>query len=529
MGPDDARPQRRRPQTQPHGGESMTRYGTRRGRSSRRYSFGMMLVGWVAIGLTVVLVSGTLWAYAKYRSLWDGINHQKITDTSGVKKLNNAMNILLIGSDSRSGRNGIIGGKGQGQRSDTVMIVHISPRARGITVLSFPRDTVVPIYKCPSEPGGFPGQAAAPGSVEQLNSTFAYGGANCLWNTLEKQTRIHLDNFIQLNFTGFVSVINAIHGVPVCTPVWIRKTHYDRLKLSPGWHVLGGWKALMWWRLREDFGLGSDLQRIQRDQLLMVGMVQKIIRTGVLHSITKTWSIVNGIVRAHALTTDTGLTPGRLVQIALGLRGVSRKTIQFIEVPTLAYPSNPNWVEFDTSKTSKLFAAIQRDHALPKAPKSKKPAKGGAKSKPVKLLSASSVKVNVLNGSGVNGIAGRTGTALGSRGFHIGQVVSATTPSGAPDYGYTKSVVEYGGPADLAAARTVAAQLPGNVILKTVSPTTLGSGTVTLILGSDFSKLGPPPAHRVGNLSGKYGGYKASTNPCKGYGTAFTGSGQLGG
>jgi len=184
------------------------------------------------------------------------------------------MNILLIGSDSRSGRNGIIGGKGQGQRSDTVMIVHISPRARGITVLSFPRDTVMPIYKCPAEPGGFAGQAAAPGSVEQLNSTFAYGGANCLWNTLEKQTGIHLDNFIQLNFTGFVSVINAIHGVPVCTPVWIRKTHYDRLKLSPGWHVLGGWKALMWWRLREDFGLGSDLQRIQRDQLLMVGMVQ---------------------------------------------------------------------------------------------------------------------------------------------------------------------------------------------------------------------------------------------------------------
>jgi len=293
--------------------------------------------------------------------------------------------------------------------------------------------------------------------------------------------------------------------------------------------VLGGWKALMWWRLREDFGLGSDLQRIQRDQLLMVGMVQKIIRTGVLHSLTRTVSIVNGIVRAHALTTDTGLTPGKLVHIALSLRGVSRKTIQFIEVPTLAYPNNANWVEFDTSKTPKLFASIQRDHALPKAPKSKKPAKGGANSKPAKLLSSSSVTVNVLNGSGVNGIAGRASSALGARGFHIGQVGNATTPGGAPDRSYTKSVVEYAGPAGLAAARTVAAQLPGNLILKMVSATTVPGGKVTLILGSDFSKLGPPPAHRVGNLSGKYGGYKASTNPCKGYGTAFTGSGQLGG
>jgi LCP family protein required for cell wall assembly len=507
----------------------MTRYGTRRGRSSRRYSLGMMLIGWIAIGLTIVLVSGTLWAYAKYRSLWDGINHQKIIDTSGVKKLNNAMNILLIGSDTRSGRNGQIGGPAAGQRSDTVMVVHISPRARGITVLSFPRDTVVPIYKCPAEPGGFSGQAAAPGSVEQLNSTFSYGGANCLWNTIEKQTHIHLDNFIQLNFTGFISVINAVGGVPVCTPVRIRKTRYDRLALSPGWHVLDGWRALAWWRLREDFGLGSDLQRIQRDQLLMVGLVQKILKTGVLHSITKTWSIINGIVKAHALTTDTGLTPNRLVNIALSLRGVSKHTIQFIEVPVVTDPNNPNWVEFNTSKTPQLFAAIQRDHALPKVPKGKKPAKGGAKSQPAKLLSSSSVTVNVLNGSGANGIAGTTSTALGTRGFHIGQVVSATTASGAPDYSYTKSVVEYTGPAELAAARTVAAQLPGNVILKTVSATTLPSGTVTLILGSDFSRLGPPPAHRVGNLSGKFGGYKASANPCKGYGTAFTGSGQPGG
>jgi len=506
----------------------MTRYGTRRGRS-RRYSLGLILIGWVAIGMTIVLVSGTLWAYAKYRSLWEGINHQKITDTTGVKKLNNAMNILLIGSDSRSGKNAKIGGYVGGQRSDTVMVVHISPRARGITVLSFPRDTVVPIYKCPAEPGGFSGQAAAPASVEQLNSSFAYGGANCLWNTLEKQTGIHLDNFIQLNFTGFISVINAIGGVPVCTPVRIRKTYYDKLALTPGWHVLNGWKALEWWRLREDFGLGSDLQRIQRDQLLMVGLVQKILKTGVLHSFTKTWSIINGIVKAHALTTDTGLTPSRLVHIALSLRGVSRHTIQFIEVPTLTYPNNPNWVEFNTSKTPKLFAAIQRDHALPKTAKGKKPAKGGAKSKQAKLLKASSVTVNVLNGSGVHGIAGTTSTALASRGFHIGQVVSATTASGSPDFNYTKSVVEYAGSAQLAGARTVAAQLPGKVILKQVSATSLPAGKVTLILGSDFTKLGPPPAHKVGNLSGKFGGYKASTNPCKGYGTAFTGSGQAGG
>ena len=503
----------------------MTRTGPRR-QGSRRYSLGAVLAGWTAIGLAVILVSGTLYAYAKYRQVFNGINHQTLKlGGSRPPKLNNALNLLVIGSDSRSGRNGKIGGYVPGQRSDTVMVAHISPGGGRITLLSFPRDTVVPIYACPAEPG-FSGQSSQPGSIEQLNSSFAYGGANCLWKTVEHVTGIHLDNFLQLNFTGFISVINAIGGVPVCTPVAIHPTTYDRLNLSAGPHVLKGLKALEFWRLREQFGLGSDLQRIQRDQLLMVGLVHKLLATGVLHSLTKLWTIVNDISRSHALTTDSGMTPGRIVTVARSVSGISRKNIQFIEVPVLTYPANPNWVEFDTSQTTKLFAAIERDHALPKVVKVSKHGKGKKSSKvqPPKLLSASSVKVNVLNGSGVNGIAGATSTALSGRGFHILTTASATTASGAVDYNYTKSVVEYGGPADLA-ARTVAAELPNqsDVVLRQVS--SLSAGTVTLILGSTFKRLGPASSQAVGNLTGQFGGYQGSTNACKGYGTAFAGAG----
>src|SRR6266704_2443981 len=477
-------------QRRPLGGP-MTRYGMRRGRGSRRYSLGKLLAGWAATGLAVTLVGCTLYAYAKYRSVWDGITHETISVGKEPRKFNNALNILVIGSDSRSGRNGTIGGPAQGQRSDTVMVAHISPGGGRITVLSFPRDSAVPIYSCPSEPGGFPGQNEVPGSHEQINSSFSAGGANCLWKTIEHTTGIHLDNFIQLNFTGFISVVNAIGGVPVCLPTRIRETKYDRLKLSAGWHVLKGYKALEFWRLREDFGLGSDLQRIQRDQLLMVGLVQKILKTGVLHSVGKTWAIINAISKAHALTTDDGLTLGRIVQVARSVSGISRKSIQFIEVPTVTYTSNPNWVEFDSSKTPQLFDAIARDRALPKTPTGKEQGNGkGKKSPPAKLPSAASAK----------------------------------TAAGAADYCYTKSVVEYSG-SDLAAARTVAAQLP-DVTLKQVSTGTMTAGTVTLILGSDFEKLGPPPSQPVGNLTGKFGGYRGSTNPCKGYGTAFlSGSG----
>ena len=502
----------------------MTRNGMRRHPGSRGYSFGMMLVGWTAIGLAVILVGGTLYGYAKYRNVLDGIQTEKLNLGPGrPPKLNNALNLLVIGSDNRSGRNGKIGGYDPGQRSDTVMVAHLSPGGGRATVLSFPRDTVVPIYSCPSEPGGFPGQTAATGSVEQLNASFANGGANCLWKTIEHTTGIHLDNFVQLNLTGFISVINAIGGVPVCLPTAIHKTQYDPLKLKAGPHVLKGYKALQFWRLRDGFGLGSDLQRIQRDQLLMVGLVQKILKTGVLHSLTKTWAIINAISDAHALTTDAGLTPSRIVHIGRSLSGISKKSIQFIEVPTVTYPSNPNWVEFDQSQTTKLFDDIERDRAVHKTKSGKGKAGTGSKSPKTgpapKLISTDQVNVNVLNGSGVQGIAGATATALSARGFHILTTTSATTPSGASDYSYTTSVVEYHGPADLQAAETVAAQMK-NVKLREVS--SLSPGDVTLILGSQFTKLGPPPSQPVGNLTGKFGGYKGSTNQCKGYGTAFT-------
>jgi LCP family protein required for cell wall assembly len=506
-----------------------------------RHSRRLLLTGWVSIALTGVLVMGTLYAYAQYRGLLDGIDHIAVTDLGKrPPHYNNALNLLLIGSDSRSGKNGKIGGHDgiSGQRSDTVMIVHISPGRKRIYVLSFPRDSVVPIYQCDKEPG-FAGQVAqAAGNIEQLNSTFAYGGPGCLWKTLEQTTGIRIDDFIELNFTGFISVINALGGVEVCLPTPIEPSAYDHLKLSAGHHFLFGYKALEFWRLREDFGLGSDLQRIQRDQLLMVALVQRILKTGVLHSPSRTYSIVSAIVHAHALTTDNGLTPQKLLGIGESMSGISRKSVQFIEVPVVEYQPEPNWVQFDPTQAPKLFSAVAHDDKLPKLHKPKKGAKGKgtkgkgkgkgkatttpAKSGAPKLLSASDVSVEVLNGSGVQGIAGTTGTALTSRGFHVLGAASALTSDGAPDFSYVKSVVEYSSAADLPAAETVAAQL-SDVTLQLNS--SVPAGTVDLILGSDFSALQTVKQSQStspGNLAGQYNGYTGGTNVCKGYGSAFS-------
>jgi LCP family protein required for cell wall assembly len=493
-----------------------------------------LITGWSAIGVTFVLVVGTLFGYVKYRDFWDGISRVNVHEPgTRPPKFGDAMNLLLIGSDTRSGRNRKLGGYAQGQRSDTVMIVHISPRAGHIYVMSFPRDTVVPVLACNAEKGYGAGQKAAPGEVEQLNSTFAYGGPGCLWHTLENVTNIHIDDFVQLNFTGFISVIDALHGVEICVPQAIHPSRYDHLKLSAGKHFIQGKVALDYWRLREGYGLGSDLQRIQRDQLLMVAMVQRILKTGVLHSYSRTYGILSAIVRSHALTTDAGLSPGRILTLARSLAGVSKKSVQFVEVPTVQYTGNPNWVQFDSTQDPQLFSSVAHDDKPPATYKGKKgkaagkghsgkAGRGGSKHQtkaPPKLLSASQVSVEVLNGSGVQGIAGTTSSALSSRGFHV---LGATS---AANFGYTQSVVQYNSPADLAAARTVEAQIPGNVMLQ--QSTAASAGTINFIIGSDFTALGIPGAHNTsgngspGNLARKYKGYSALTSICKGYGTAF--------
>src|SRR6266566_2534240 len=117
--------------------------------------------------LTITFVS--LSAYAAYRGVYDSIHH--VTVTSGElgkrpPKLNGSENILIIGSDSRTGSHGKFGRGIQGSRSDTSMLLHISPTHTGAVVISFPRDTMVPIYQCADDGRGHHGQQAQPGGLE---------------------------------------------------------------------------------------------------------------------------------------------------------------------------------------------------------------------------------------------------------------------------------------------------------------------------------------------------------------------------
>jgi LCP family protein required for cell wall assembly len=316
-------------------------------------------LGTLAVLVAIALVTTSLAAYLKFRDVWDSITRIDVVGLGNrPPQLASATNVLLIGSDSRAGPNAHFGAGITGQRSDTIIVLHIAPDEHNVVALSIPRDSVVPIMYCPPE-AGTSGQAAEPGQVEQINATFADGGPGCLWKTIEQTTHLRLDHFIELNFTGFEKVIDDLGGVSICLPFPVHDPQ-SRLNLTAGRHHVWGAEALAFWRARY-IGEGSDLQRIERDQYLMASLLQGIERSHLSSSPTRLLSVVTDA--AHYMATDSGLTLPVMTTIVETLRGLRPGEVQFIELPTIPYGPNPDWVTWPASD-ARLFGAIARDQQV---------------------------------------------------------------------------------------------------------------------------------------------------------------------
>jgi LCP family protein required for cell wall assembly len=442
---------------------------------------------WVAVGAVVILAAGTLTAYLKYRAVYDSITRVNVPGAELGQRpqeySTTAENILVYGDDSRKGLDAheqyiLHTGSSQGEDdTDTIMIVHLSPGRHLVTVMSIPRDTMVPQYQCDSG-SGYPGQQADPNSYVMINSLLAAGGPGCLWKTVEQQTGIFISHFIGIGMFGFVKVVDDLGGVNVCVPFNVDDP-VSGLDLTAGEHHITGVQALAFWRSREDIGTGSDLERIQRDQFMSAQVVKGVLNSGLLSDPLRLLSVITDA--ADYMTTDSGMTASDLVGIAESLHDLSSKDVQFITAPNQAWPPNPDRVQFAQPQADEVFSAIAHDVTVPKVKvtPSATPTSGGAQ---VLTTSPSNVKVEVLNGSGVTGIAAQAAAGLTSRGFDV------TGTGNAASFAYTNSVIEYASTADMAAVNTLKQELTNVTDLQDSS---LTPGTVELILGSDFTGLAP--------------------------------------
>jgi len=495
---------------------------------------------WVAVAAVIVVGAGTLTAYLKYRAVYDSITRVTVPGQALGHRppvySTNSMNILVYGSDSRKGLTAheqyiLRTGDDQTDNTDTIMLVHISPGRQRVTVMSIPRDTMVPVYECDSGPG-YTGQQAGPNSEVIINSLLQIGGPTCLWKTIEQVTGIRINHFIGIGMLGFVKVVNDLGGVNVCVPYKVNDP-VSGLDLKAGEQHITGIQALAFWRTREDIGTGSDLERIQRDQFMSAQVVKGVLSSGLLSNPLSLLSVITDA--AASMTTDSGMTVSDLVEIAESFHDLSSENVQFVTVPNQPWTQNPDRIQFEQPQADQVFSAIAHDTTVPKVSPASASPTGGAQ---VLTTSPSKVKVEVLNGSGSPDVAVQAATGLTSRGFDV------TGTGDAASFAYTNSVIEYSSAAEVAEVNTLKQEISHVTDLLDAS---LKPGTVELILGSDFTSLNPqvsssasaqptpsasasasaspsasPSASGISSLAQSNGGITAAA-PCASDSSAFAG------
>lgn len=380
-----------------------------------------------------------------------------------------AVNFLLVGSDTRSGANSSYNAASgsssyvAGARSDTQLLVHVPPGNGKITVVSFPRDAYVQI----------PAYNGHPATHAKINSAFDEGGPDLLIATIERLTGMRIDHFMDIDFVGFKGMVNALGGLTVC----VRTTRHDKDSgdyLTAGVHKINGTQALAFVRDRHTFTL-QDLYRIKDQQYFLATMLKKVESAGTLTNPIALNNFLSAL--SKSVTVDSSLSLAAMKNFAERMRTLDAAHVTFVTLPYSdpnAYvPGVGSVVQLDRAKDAALFAALRNDTTPPTAAKPKT----SAKPKPsATTLPPGQVTVRVLNGTTISGLAHRASVELSGQGFRVSGVGNAPSPAG------TSSVVEYS-PGAQAAARTVEAAVHGSV-LQQVSG--LGS-SVDLILGSSFN------------------------------------------
>jgi LCP family protein required for cell wall assembly len=211
----------------------------------------------VGLGVAVVVVgaAGVGWAvYAKLDSNITPDNaaaaelarYEKERPTALVK---GAQNILLIGSDSRSGDGNAEYGRDSGtERSDTTILLHLAADRRSATAVSLPRDLMVDVPGC-LRPDGTRSEPM----FAMFNYAFQVGGSGCTIRTVEKLTNVRIDHHMVVDFHGFKDMVDAVDGVEVCLKAPIRDKA-AKLRLPAGKVTLDGEQALGYVRARKSLG-----------------------------------------------------------------------------------------------------------------------------------------------------------------------------------------------------------------------------------------------------------------------------------
>lgn len=336
-----------------------TRHAARKAKTRRR-----RIIAWVAGTLAVLLLGAAAFAAVLYFRVIGNISENTVArpgHTEAPLEIPNwdgPVNLLIMGSDTRAGQvTGNYGDSETGARSDVMMVLHVSAGHKNATLVSIPRDTMLPIPEC-TAPDGTIIDAQ---DLAQVNSALNYG-PYCSLDTIKQLTGLDIDHFIVVDFDGVIGVTDAIGGVDVCVAEDIEDP-YSGLSLTAGDHSIQGAQALAFLRTRHGFSDGSDLARISAQQSFLSSLARKVKSAGTLTNPVALFNLADAA--SKSISVDTGLGTGSaLVGLAGTLAGVDLDKMVLIQLPVEDYWADPNRVVPIDDQVEQIFAALRADQPL---------------------------------------------------------------------------------------------------------------------------------------------------------------------
>ncbi|WP_435270706.1 LCP family protein [Streptomyces sp. 1222.5] len=342
---------------------------SRRGRGRRRKTRNtsrkaLLVTAWTAAGVVVLAGTGFGYVYFKLNGNLKSVDiNQALGNDRPTKIDNGSQNILVLGSDTRAGKNKKLGGGTDdgSARSDTAMIVHVYQGHRKASVVSIPRDTLIDRPACTDTKGAE--HPAANGVM--FNESYSTGGAACAVKTVESITGIRMDHYLEVDFEGFQKLIDDLGGVEVTTTKNIADPQ-SHLHLKAGTHTLTGQQALGLVRTRHGVGDGSDLGRIQLQQAFVKALIDQVKHVGVFSNPKKLYDLADTATKAVTTDSDLG-SVNSLMDFAGGLKGISSSHMKMVTMPVQYDPADPNRVVLEKTKAQQVWDALKNDRPIPKS------------------------------------------------------------------------------------------------------------------------------------------------------------------
>ncbi|TQK44963.1 LytR family transcriptional attenuator [Streptomyces sp. SLBN-118] len=443
---------------------------------------------WTGGVMAFLVTAGAVGAYLVYQHFDSNLNTVDVTGagSDGFKK-DQAVNILIIGTDKRSGAgNDGYGDKNSVGHADTTILFHVSKDRTNATALSIPRDLITDIPDCETKTSE--GNKVIGGTTKtRFNESLGQEGRDpgCTMRTVKQITGVTVDHFMMADFNAVKTMTSAVGGVEVCLAKDINDKD-SKLNLPAGKHVIEGEQALAFVRTRHSVGFGGDLSRIEIQQQFLSSLIRKMKSSDTLSSPTKMWDLAEAATKA--LTVDTGIGKiSRLRDLGMELKKVNPKNITFATVPVVDNTDGAT-VLLNESKAKPLFSMIQNDTSLTEV----KQKEQDAKNQQASLLKgpraeASKVRVAVFNGSATQGAALATLTWLQNE----QGVLKSSNEGNAPQKLAKTTLVYAPNQADQARKLADLMGLPATA-LKPGTKNAVGLEAMTLTLGADFQGAGVP-------------------------------------